>query len=302
MKMLLLTLMLMLTSAGPVESVKQEFDETCHEGYEEYYVMDEYHLDTYSIKIVIGQYDQKVSHSVMFVSSNANEYQLLIQYENDSKYYEPKTNSRGDVLLYNIPCDKSVNLVVVKENVKTTSYTLTKINYSQFQENFTYLLNGEGNGLPRFEINDGTNSLIYILSLVFSIIIVLSIIVILVMYVKKQGMFNKKTMEERFEQEHQIKQRINETIINARNNIEVEAEEIYEEQPEEVKSVYDKPKYDFDEVRDISLILQEKGFNTQYKIMNSEEKNKVMLELMRMRDFKEISDEEYRSEVIKLWM
>ena len=38
-----------------------------------------------------------------------------------------------------------------------------------------------------------------------------------------------------------------------------------------------------------------------YKELSMEDKNKVMLELMRMKDFKEITNDEYRSEVIKLW-
>ena len=67
------------------------------------------------------------------------------------------------------------------------------------------------------------------------------------------------------------------------------------------KEVYTKVRDYEDECRDISLILQEKGFNTNYKELSMDEKNKVMLELMRMKDFKEITSEEYRSEVIKLW-
>ena len=303
MKILLCAMMLMLTSVGPVQEVKEEFDETCQNGYEEYYVMDEQDLDAYSIKIVIGHIDENVSHSLMFVSNNAKEYSVAIQYEDSEEYYYPNTNSRGDILLYNIPCDKSVEIIVLKSDVKTTSYTLTKMNYTLFQETFTNLLTGLGNGLPKYSVNDEGNSMIYILSLVFSIIIIISIITILVVYTKKKGLFNKKTFDERFEKEHEMRNQINQVIKNIRNNIEVEAEEVkedsFEQQP---KQVYEKPKYDFEEERNISLLLQEKGFNTDYKEMETEDKNKVMLELMRMRDYKEITIEEYRSEVIKLWM
>ena len=302
MKMLLCTLMLMLTSVGPVQEVKEQFDETCQNGYEEYYVMDEQDLDAYSIKIVIGQVDEEVTHSLMFVSTNAKEYSVVIQYENSEEYYYPNPNSRGDILLYNIPCDKSVEIIVLKGDVKTTAYTLTKMNYTLFQETFTNLITGSGNGLPKYSVDDNGNSMIYILSLVFSIIIIISIITILVVYNKKKGLFNQKTFNERFEKEHEIRNQINQTISNLRNNIEVEAEEVEDSFEQETKQVYEKPKYDFDEERDISLLLQEKGFNTDYKKMETEEKNKVMLELMRMRDYKEITIEEYRSEVIKLWM
>ena len=88
------------------------------------------------------------------------------------------------------------------------------------------------------------------------------------------------------------------------DNIEVEAEEVkFEIKEEPVKEVYKKTKnYDFDEVRDISILLQNKGFNTNYKELSNDSKNEIMLELMKMRHLQEITDEEYRSEVIKLWM
>ena len=50
------------------------------------------------------------------------------------------------------------------------------------------------------------------------------------------------------------------------------------------------------------LLLQNKGFNTNYKELSNDSKNEIMLELMKMRHLQEITDEEYRSEVIKLWM
>ena len=67
--------------------------------------------------------------------------------------------------------------------------------------------------------------------------------------------------------------------------------------------IYEKNmKYDFDEERDISELLKQKGFDTNYSSLSTDDKNKIMLELMKMKEFNEITNEEYRAEVIKLWM
>ena len=42
--------------------------------------------------------------------------------------------------------------------------------------------------------------------------------------------------------------------------------------------------------------------NFQKVELSNDSKNEIMLELMKMRHLQEITDEEYRSEVIKLWM
>ena len=47
--------------------------------------------------------------------------------------------------------------------------------------------------------------------------------------------------------------------------------------------------------------LQELGFITDYRIIDSEEKNKIMLELMRLKEQKTITQDDYLYEVSELW-
>ena len=47
--------------------------------------------------------------------------------------------------------------------------------------------------------------------------------------------------------------------------------------------------------------LRDKGFNVDYPSLSEAEKNEIMLELMLLRDLKDITLEQYQQEVIKLW-
>ena len=146
------------------------------------------------------------------------------------------------------------------------------------------------------------DNLIYLLSIIFTIIIILSIIIILILYVTKKGFFNKDIIDKEFEEQHKVRDDIHSFIKEQSNIVEVTAEEV-EIKEEESKEVYTKVKdYDTEVQRDISLLLKQKGYNTNYNALLTHEKNEVMLELMRMKDFKEITEEEYKEEIIKLWM
>ena len=140
---------------------------------------------------------------------------------------------------------------------------------------------------------------IQILSLIFIGIILISGGILLFLFITKKGLFNSKKRDQEFEQQHKIRDEIQSFINNLEKEETIEVEVI----DEEVKEVYEKHKfYDEEDLKDVSLLLKDKGFNVEYKTLTTEEKNKVMLELMRMKDSKEITEEEYKEEIIKLWM
>ncbi len=73
---------------------------------------------------------------------------------------------------------------------------------------------------------------------------------------------------------------------------------------DEPKTVYSKMiQYDDEFEFDFNVedYLKEKGFNVNYKSLTEFEKERIMLELMMMRDTNIISVEQYNYEVIKLW-
>ena len=72
----------------------------------------------------------------------------------------------------------------------------------------------------------------------------------------------------------------------------------------EVKEVYEKRAYyDNDEDNNVSVkdILKENNYRTDYNNMTEEEKNKVMLFLMKLRYENKITEEQYKEEANRLW-
>lgn len=56
-----------------------------------------------------------------------------------------------------------------------------------------------------------------------------------------------------------------------------------------------------EEVVDIKAYLREKGYITNYASLSEEEKNRVMLELIKLKNEKRISQDRYYEETGELW-
>ena len=278
---------------------KEEFMQICNNGYNSYYVLTEEETYQYYLQVVCGEYNNEVSYSIIFTSSTPKEYNILLRQNNGRKYIMLPTDSRGDVIVYNLVLSKDMNIEIQTKNQTTFSYLIKKIDLVEYQSK-TNTFKGNNQGLPEAEIKGVSNiGLTSTLSLIFFVIIIISIIIILVLYSTKKGMFNQETIDKEFEEQHQFRENIQNIVKEQQSIYEVEAEEVKEEP---VKEVYQKTKDYDEEERDISLLLKEKGYNTNYNALLTHEKNEIMLELMKMRDFKEITEEEYKKEIIKLWM
>lgn len=278
---------------------KEEFMQVCNNGYNTYFVLTEEETYQYYLQVVCGEYNNEISYSILFVPSTPNEYSIKLKVSGANKYITLPSDGRGDVMIYDLVISKDAKIEVGTQNKTTFSFVINKINTSEYQLNAN-IIKGNNQGLPTTDIKAFTGiELTYTLSIIFFVIIIISIIIILVLYSKKQGMFDKDTIDKEFEEQHQFRDNIQNIIKEQEKTIEVEAEEVKEES---VKEVYQKIQDDDDEERDISLLLKEKGFNTNYNTLLTHEKNEIMLELMKMKDFKEITEEEYKKEIIKLWM
>ena len=89
-----------------------------------------------------------------------------------------------------------------------------------------------------------------------------------------------------------------------------EEEDIYDVKLEDAEDtshnqVYERTRDYDDEIDDnrpsVKSILSSRGFNTNYPDMSVEDKNKVMVELMMMREQKVINNDEYQHEIVDLW-
>lgn len=297
-----------------VRSVEEElFYNNCYNAYNSYALELENDNASYSLLVLIGEYDSKISYSIFFELVDSNKHELYIRTSEEMGFY-PTVNSKGGCSVYNLISDGNVSIEIHQENVETFIYELKLIDLNNYNDVYKdKQILGNNKGFSDIEdLNNktkATSPLTFILSIVFIFLIMGSIIIILVMYAFRKGLFNEDTLNKEFEQEHEFRDGIRDYISKFdEENMEIEAEEdvnnndqINKEEP--VKEVYKKNQnYDFEDIRDVSLILQEKGFKTNYQELSNNEKNEIMIELMKMRHMKEITDEEYRSEIIKLWM
>lgn len=314
MKLLFSILSLILLTMAPmkahIRSAEEEaFYNNCYNAYNTYAKELDYETNNYSILILVGDYDSNVSYSVFFEQEEENNYKLFITV-GDNKGYYPTTDLKGGCSVYDLKSTSVIKIEVHQENTITYYYELKTITNVDYQETYKdKVIIGNNKGFKAIDDKNNeskeTTPLVFTLSIVFTVVIVGSIIVLLVFYSSKKGLFNQENIDKEFKDEHEMRETIKDYISRFdEDNIEVEAEEVkFEVKEEPVKEVYKKTKnYDFDEVRDISLLLQNKGINTNYKELSNDSKNEIMLELMKMRHLQEITDEEYRSEVIKLWM
>lgn len=73
------------------------------------------------------------------------------------------------------------------------------------------------------------------------------------------------------------------------------------EEPKEVYTKQDKHVQDEESGFSVKEYLSSKGFNLDYSSLNDEEKNKIMLELMMLKDNHKITQDEYLMETYELW-
>ena len=67
------------------------------------------------------------------------------------------------------------------------------------------------------------------------------------------------------------------------------------------KEEKDTTEEKIEEVVDIKAYLREKGYITNYASLSEEEKNRVMLELIKLKNEKRISQDRYYEETGELW-
>lgn len=307
MKTILTLILTFLISLGTLEDKAKEFNETCQEGYNTYVTYQTIDNEAYYLNIQLGEVNGNIGYSICFLSGEANKYE--IKYISKGKIQEFTKDDRGDTIVYFVQINEKVQVGIYYNDNLTKTIDLNNIVKTDYEANYgsTYQ-SGNNQGFKESNKYSNTTPLTFVLSIVFSVIIVISIVIIIILSITKKGWFNQEARAQ--------------NAFNASNNIvspnevevieetredqqEEKVEPTYEDSKESVdeepKEVYHRTHYYDDEERDISKILQDKGFNTNYKDLSMDEKNKVMLELMRMKDFKEITNEEYRSEVIKLW-
>ena len=265
-------------------------------GYKAYEVVSNHDGDDYVLCVVRGVNKNKASVGLYFHSVCEDEYYCTINEESHEYKIDPDKNKEVyypamsytvnlTINVYN--CDKELVDTVLVNRLYVASFV------GEEGGNAGIGFKGLENNLPHSFIA------IYIIGIG---IIALSAIVIIIFKVNKKGMFSEDARKEGLEDLHHLE----ETYVNE----ELNEEDIYDVSNEEKEDtsheqVYKRTRdYDEDLEEDrpsVKSVLTERGFNTDYANMSVEDKNKVMVELMMMREQRIINNDEYQREIIELW-
>ena len=128
---------------------------------------------------------------------------------------------------------------------------------------------------------------IKITMIILAAVIVLTGSLILIFYLKRKGIFRKD--------------KINENVINMRELLKEDTKDHIETNEYFKKEEKDTTEEKVEEVVDIKAYLREKGYITNYASLSEEEKNRVMLELIKLKNEKRISQDRYYEETGELW-
>ncbi|MDD4388135.1 MAG: hypothetical protein PHV87_02850 [Bacilli bacterium] len=316
--------LLLLCSLIAISSFKETyisaFDDAVHTAYDEYRLLDEYSNAEYLIKVVYGLINRTVYYGICFYNESPNDYKLRLEINN--RAYRLKANERSDVqaIALVLNADDIFSLMVYdKNNNRQSLGTLSFSNIKTIsEEEFVKLPDSEvglGNGAKTIKpilINGLTLKPFIIMSIILGIILLICIIIIYIFYKKRKGLFSDT---ERSKNVFNFK----EFIISVEKSLkdrETEEEEYIiteaiQTDDEEGKKESEISKYTphYSWARDeeersnfnIKKHLQDLGFITNYRIVDEEEKNKIMLELMRLKDKKIITQDDYLQEISELW-
>lgn len=291
MRKLLIVFLGLLFLSTPQLAPIDNFVYKIKEAYIKYEIVKQEENDSYAICIVRGINKNKSCFGVYFKSDSKDEYYCCVS---DDKYtYTFKTSSSDTVEELAIQFDKNVNVKIYDCDENLEDNILVKyVTESTFNG-----LEGNGNGASVSKLrNLNTSSGVMIFYVIGIGIIALCAIIIIILKLTKRGLFNDQKRTED----------INNYVRFADDYVNEELHEV-EEATEEIEpvQVYERTRdYDYEEDESrpsVKSLLEERGFNSNYQMMDVEEKNKVMVELMMMREQKVINNDEYQHEIVELW-
>lgn len=291
----------------PSIALFDSFDGDVDQGYTSYTIIDEYENTYFRIKIIQGIESNRVLFGVVLFNAQARSHEMQVVIDNQA-YMIPK-NTRGDYYAPAIQAKGDVEIQVVDEigNIRYRK-EIVLLSEDDFTSAHSNILTGQSQGIALTSLRRYTNiSGLTLLAIIFGTITIISLGIIILMVILKRGIFHPdRQLNEVFQYRDfitSLEKEEQQRDVVEQNNIQKK-----EEEKEETKIInlypymreYDDED-DYEGQMDITKYLREKGYNTNYKQATVEEKNDIMLELMKMRDFHDITEEQYKKEVIKLW-
>lgn len=308
-------LYLMLSLLNLSTALINDFDTRVETAYNEYIEV-QTETPNYTIKLVTGTFDNQVRYGIFFTSEIAKEYHLKILYKN-RLYQLPKTN-RGDVNVVAIEFEEgemfSIEIYDKQGRYQYGNEDFKNIKVISLEElnNYENLAVGQGIGSAitrlKFDYNVKTKSIL--IGVLVSILFVCGI-VIFIYYKKKKGLFNPDLKNENVfnfkeflnsEIPSEVDDYIDVEVLESEEDTQVSNSEDDNNENTFIKNNYIWSHYEEERSNfNIKNHLKDQGYITKYQLASEEEKNQIMLELMKLRDQKRITQDDYLEEISELW-
>lgn len=317
MKILMIVILSFLLGVTPASESKEDYLNEVNKAYSEY-SLQEYSNEYYDIVLIEGIIKGKVHQGIYFFNDVARSYDVfLINTENNRLYY-PQTTSRGDIWAISLVLDKDTNYEVSvfnKDFIQQSTlfeFSMEPKTVEEVKANATFV--GQDNGttsiglkLLKKPFNISTD----LVQILIAVAIGLGgICVFIIVYYKKsgKGMF---AVEYKTESVFNFKEFIqssnfDENIIGAQSTQEKyqRSDSFQEIDNNRTKQTYKRYYRNIEEEFsgfDLKGHLISKDLPIEYSGLDSIEKNKVMLELMTLKNTNVITNDDYLKETMKLW-
>jgi hypothetical protein len=311
MKYFMTLLSVVILSSSAREDFTNSYSALVDEAYTEY--IEEKHENPnydYGITLIKGLINNQVRYGFSFYNENAKSYYIRVYY--NGRLYQVDTDSRGDVqvVALNLQEGDVFSLVVFdsKNSVKEALPEFENITIMT-KEEFNALevrKTGQGKGvsLTRLRTTIIFDSSIWIYLGAFLIVAGCALI-IFIYYKKRKGLF---APEMRSQNVFNFREFLSTSFEMTEPQDDDYEETVAEEIPEQSDPDYVPVQhYPWSRVEDessgfdIGGYLRNKGYITDYRLLGEEEKNKIMMELMYLRDQRLITKDEYLEETSRLW-
>lgn len=313
MKTFLILLTLITTSF--VSDFTDQFDSEVNSAYSSYVSFDEYENPNYSLKVIYGSMNGEVRFGICFYSLQAGDYSVKVSYL--GRQYSLPENGRGDVSAVAVDFQAGETFsVLVFDRDGHYQYSGCFLNIEVMTINEFNALSstatglGAGSELTKLQSIHSSDPLT-VFYFVLMGIAALCVIAIIIIYVRKKGMFDPKIKAEPgFNFREFIDKAPLEPEIQLTRNIPEIQKEIPPVIPIKEPSIIPAGSIrNYSWVRDeeehsgfdVAAHLKDLGFITDYALDGEDEKNRIMLELMKLRDEKKITRDDYLEETTKLW-
>ena len=289
-----------------IDNTQNSFLENVDKNYASYEIYETDENDLFSVLVVRGIYNGSACYGVSFISASANEYYMVL--ETKSSAYSLQDTGINESAMA-IKADIEYSAVVYNKSgnkVKTKAITLSKFVVGDFDEaNATV---GQGNGTSFTKLSEYKARLPYlpVLLIILGSLTCLSGLAIFLLFIFRKGLFNKDKRKEGVISMRDIYEAETEDIGNDGISFDYKEEHNLLETSDDITPVTNPNKREEDDevnskIENIKDYLKDKGFIVDYNILDEDEKNKIMMELIKLKNDGLISMDAYYKETYELW-